>query len=82
MAACIDECRLDHTIMLDNNVPWIDDGMRSLGTPEARGRFEQRLVDIFVRHQIAPYMIDEVDYDARYQQALLLIDQHIYGKKP
>lgn len=82
VAACIDEFRLDHTIMLDNNTPWIDDGMRSLGTPEARGRFEQRLVDIFARHDIAPHMIDQPDYDARYQQALLFIDQHIYGKKP
>ena len=81
VAACIDEFRLDHTIVLDNNTPWIDDGMRSLGTPEARGRFEQRLVDIFARHDIAPHMIDQPDYDARYQQALLFIDQHIYGKK-
>lgn len=80
VAACIDEFRLDHTIMLDNNTPWIDDGMRSLGTPEARGRFEQRLLDIFARHQIEPYMIDKPDYDARYQQALLFIDQYIYGK--
>ena len=80
VAACIEEFRLDHTIMLDNNTPWVDDGMRSLGTPEARGRFEQRLIDIFDRHRITPYMIDEPDYDARYQQALLYIDQHIYGK--
>ena len=81
VAACIDEFRLDHTIMLDNNTPWVDDGMRSLGTPEARGRFEQRLVDIFARHNITPHIIDQPDYDARYQQALLLIDQYIYGKK-
>ena len=81
VAACIDEFRLDHTIMLDNNTPWVDDGMRSLGTPEARGRFEQRLLDIFARHNIAPHMIDQPDYDARYQQALQFIDQHIYGKK-
>ena len=82
VAACVDEFHLDHTIMLDNNTPWIDDGMRSLGTPEARGRFEQRLVDIFARHRIEPYVIDEPDYDARYQQAVLFIDQYIYGKQP
>ena len=80
VAACIDEFRVDHTIMLDNNTPWVDDGMRSLGTPEARGRFEQRLVDIFARHDIKPHMVDQPDYDARYQQALLLIDQYVYGK--
>lgn len=82
VAACIDEFRLDHTIMLDNNVPWIDDGMRSLGTPEARGRFEACLLDIFARHDIKLHMIDQPDYEARYQQALLFIDQYVYGQKP
>ncbi|WP_201594287.1 multifunctional transcriptional regulator/nicotinamide-nucleotide adenylyltransferase/ribosylnicotinamide kinase NadR [Psychrobacter fulvigenes] len=81
VAACIDEFRLDHTIMLDNNTPWVDDGMRSLGTPDARGRFEQRLLDIFARHEIKPYMIDAPDYDERYKQALVIIDELIYGKK-
>ncbi len=81
VAACIDEFRADFTIMLDNNTPWVDDGMRSLGTPEARGRFEQRLIDIFTRHNIEPYLIDKPDYDARYQQAIAFIDAQIYGKK-
>lgn len=81
VTACIDEFRLDHTIMLDNNTPWVDDGMRSLGTPDARGRFEQRLLDIFARHEIQPYMIDAPDYDERYKQALVIIDKLIYGKK-
>ena len=81
VTACIDEFRLDHTIMLDNNTPWVDDGMRSLGTPDARGRFEQRLLDIFARHEIQPYMIDAPDYDERYKQALVIIDELIYGKK-
>ncbi|WP_201558807.1 multifunctional transcriptional regulator/nicotinamide-nucleotide adenylyltransferase/ribosylnicotinamide kinase NadR [Psychrobacter sp. 72-O-c] len=81
VGACIDEFRLDHTIMLDNNVPWVADGMRSLGNIEARGRFEQLLLDIFTRHNIQPHMITELDYDARYQQSLEYIDWHIYGKK-
>lgn len=81
LTACIDEFRADFTIMLDNNTPWVDDGMRSLGTPEARGRFEQRLLDIFARHNIEPYLIDKADYDARYQQAIAFIDAQIYGKK-
>jgi HTH-type transcriptional repressor of NAD biosynthesis genes len=81
VGACIDEFRLDHTIMLDNNVPWVADGMRSLGNPDARGRFEQRLLDIFDHHNIQPHLIDKPDYDARYQQALIFINQHIYGKK-
>ena len=81
VSACIDEFRVDHTIMLDNNTPWVADGMRSLGDIDARGRFEQRLLDIFARHDIAPHLIDKPDYDARYQQALTFINQHVYGKK-
>ena len=81
LAACIDEFRSDHTIMLDNNTPWIDDGMRSLGDLEARGRFEQRLLDIFTRHNIVPYIVDEPDYDARYRQAIAYIDHYIYRYK-
>lgn len=81
LSACIDEFRADYTIMLDNNTPWIDDGMRSLGDPEARGRFEQRLLDIFEQHSIEPHLIDEPDYDARYQQALIFINEYVYGQK-
>ena len=81
VGACINEFRLDYTIMLDNNTPWIADGMRSLGDDKARGRFEQRLLEIFDRHNIDPYLIDEPDYDSRYYEAIAFIDEHVYGKK-
>lgn len=80
VTACIEEFRADFTIMLDNNTPWIDDGLRSLGSRDARGRFEQRLLAIFHRHNIKPYLIDAPDYDARYREAVAFIDKHIYGK--
>lgn len=80
VGACIDEFRLDHTIMLDNSTPWVADGLRSLGNDAARGRFELRLLDVFARHHIQPHRIANPDYDARYQQALAYIDQYIYGK--
>ena len=71
---------MDYTIMLDNNTPWVADGMRTLGDTEARGRFEQRLLDIFDRHNIDPHLIDKPDYDARYYEAVAFIDEYIYGK--
>lgn len=80
VSACINEFRLDYTIMLDNNTPWVADGMRSLGDDAARGRFEQRLLDIFDRHNIEPYLIDKPDYDARYREAIAFIDEQIFGK--
>lgn len=81
VAACIDEFRLDFTIMLDNNTPWVADGMRSLGSLDARARFEQRLLDIFKRHQISPFLIDKPDYDARYHEAIAFIDKHVLKKQ-
>lgn len=81
VGACINEFRLDHTIMLDNNTPWVADGMRSLGSIDARGRFEQRLLEIFDRHNIEPHLIDKPDYDTRYQEAIAFIDDYIYGKQ-
>lgn len=81
VAACIDEFRMDYTIILDNNVPWVDDGMRTLGSDNDRSRFENRLYEIFERHSIQPYRIDSDDYHQRYLGVVDFIDKHVYGKK-
>ncbi|WP_227672937.1 multifunctional transcriptional regulator/nicotinamide-nucleotide adenylyltransferase/ribosylnicotinamide kinase NadR [Psychrobacter lutiphocae] len=80
VAACIDEFRFDHTLFLANNTPWIDDGMRSLGSPEARDRFEDKLTEIFERHNITTHHINSPDYFQRYQEAIVYIDQHIFAE--
>lgn len=80
VTACIDEFRFDHTIFLANNTPWVDDGMRSLGTENARDRFENRLTDIFNRHNIETYRITSPDYFQRYVEAIAYIDKHIFNK--
>lgn len=80
VTACIDEFRFDHTLFLKNNTPWVDDGMRSLGTDNARDRFEARLTDIFNRHNIKTYPITSPDYFERYQDAIAYIDRHIFNQ--
>ncbi len=80
VGACINEFGLDYTIMLDNNTPWVADGMRSLGDDASRGRFEQRLLEIFDRHNIDPHLIDKPNYDARYYEAITFIDEYVYSK--
>ena len=55
--------------------------MRSLGSEDARERFEARLSEIFARHQIQPHRITHPDYEARYQQAIAYIDAHIFHKQ-
>lgn len=80
LAACIDTFRLDYTVMLANNTPWVADGMRSLGTLDARQRFAARLVDIYARHGIVPVHISDADYQARFLAAVRLIDTMVFGK--
>lgn len=78
LTACIDEFRLDYTIMLDNNTPWVADGLRTLGKDEQRNRFEQRLMDIFARHQITPFIITDPDYHERFLQAIEFIEKNVF----
>ncbi|OBX80563.1 trifunctional nicotinamide-nucleotide adenylyltransferase/ribosylnicotinamide kinase/transcriptional regulator NadR [Moraxella atlantae] len=82
LAACIDTFRLDYTLMLANNTPWVADGMRSLGTLDARQRFAARLMDIYARHHITPVFISDADYQARFLAAVGFIDTTIFGKSP
>lgn len=78
LTACIDEFRMDYTIMLASNTEWVADGMRSLGQTEQRKSFENRLKSIFARHQIEPYFIDNPNYHERFLQTVRLIDKLIF----
>lgn len=80
LTACIETFRLDHTIMLDNNTPWVADGMRSLGSDDARNRFKRRLNDIFARHGIEPHCIDDKTYHQRYLAAVRFVDKVVFGR--
>ncbi len=78
LTVCIDTFKLDYTILLANNTPWVADGMRSLGSQSQRERFENRLKQLFERHQITPHYIDSPDYHARFLQAVALIDKLVF----
>lgn len=78
LTACIEEFRLDYTIMLDNNTPWVADGLRTLGKAEQRNRFENRLLEIFARHQITPFKITDPDYHQRFLQAIDFIEKNVF----
>lgn len=78
LTACIDTFKMDYTILLANNTPWVADGMRSLGSESQRERFENRLKQIFARHDIKPLYIDSPDYHERFLQAVALIDKLVF----
>ncbi len=49
MQALIDEYRFDLVILLENNTPWVADGLRSLGSSVDRKEFQSLLVSLLKR---------------------------------
>lgn len=76
--AFIREMRFHHTLLLANNTVWVDDGMRSLGTEQARKAFQNCLKNLYHEADINCYEINERSYQARYEQAVKYINTHIY----
>lgn len=66
--------------MLDNNVKWVADGMRSLGSDDERSAFSNTLIRLFDKHQITPHIINDKDYHSRYLSAVRFIDDVIFKK--
>lgn len=75
--SCIDSFKMDYTILLTSNVPWVADGMRSLGTDDKRKAFYQKLQHIMSKHHITTHVIDDNNYHQRYLQAVDFIHQTV-----
>ena len=58
--ALIDEYRFDLVILLENNTPWVADGLRSLGSSVDRKDFVH---------------VKEADYDARFLRCVELVKE-------
>ncbi|QZN96274.1 multifunctional transcriptional regulator/nicotinamide-nucleotide adenylyltransferase/ribosylnicotinamide kinase NadR [Symbiopectobacterium purcellii] len=73
--ALIDEYRFDLVILLENNTPWVADGLRSLGSSTARSAFQTLLKTMLVKNN-APYVhVTESDYDSRFLRCVELVQQ-------
>lgn len=78
VASFAQRIRFDHTILLANNTVWIDDGMRSLGSKQARSAFQNTLRALYKENGIIYHEIDSSSYEERYKQAVAYIERHIY----
>lgn len=72
--------RFDHTLLLANNTKWVDDGLRSLGTENARRQFQELLKQLYQEHEIPYYEISAAGYQERYRLAVDYIQKHIYAQ--
>jgi len=76
--ALIDEYRFDLVILLENNTPWVADGLRSLGSSVDRQSFQQLLVEMLNKNNVTFEHVDSADYDQRFLRCVELI-QHLLG---
>jgi len=69
----IDEYRFDLVILLENNVPWVADGLRSLGSSVDRREFQTLLVSMLEANQVEYVHVEEDDYDSRFLRCVELV---------
>lgn len=73
--ALINAYRFDLVILLENNTPWIADGLRSLGKKIDRSSFQKILVNMLKKNKIKYVHIKEKNYDQRFLKCIKLIKQ-------
>lgn len=71
--AMVDEYRFDLVILLENNVPWVADGLRSLGSDADRLEFQALLKHMLQQNNIDFVHLTEDDYDARFMHCISLV---------
>lgn len=69
----INNYRFDLVILLENNTPWVADGLRHLGNPTQRKDFQQLIKTMLTKNNIKYVTIESADYDERYLQCMELI---------
>ncbi|WP_239739150.1 multifunctional transcriptional regulator/nicotinamide-nucleotide adenylyltransferase/ribosylnicotinamide kinase NadR [Proteus penneri] len=71
--ALIDEYRFDLVILLENNTPWVADGLRSLGSDKDRRRFQTLLMEMLDKNNIEYIKVNSPDYDERFLSCVELV---------
>ncbi len=77
LQAMIQNYRFDLVILLENNTPWVSDGLRSLGNPNQRKDFQKLLISLLEKNNINYIKIDSPDYEERYLKCIELVNQLI-----
>ena len=62
-------------ILLENNTPWVADGLRSLGSSVDRKAFQSLLVEMLQENNINFVHVQEPDYDGRFLRCVELVKE-------
>ncbi|MCT6892507.1 MAG: multifunctional transcriptional regulator/nicotinamide-nucleotide adenylyltransferase/ribosylnicotinamide kinase NadR [Bombilactobacillus mellifer] len=77
LQAMINNYHFDLVILLDNNMPWIADGLRHLGSSDQRKDFQKLLISILEKNNIAYIEVSSNNYEERYLRCIDLVNQLI-----
>ena len=79
--ALIDEYRFDLVILVENNVPWVADGLRSLGSSVDRKEFQSLLIAMLDENNIKYVHVEQDSYDERFLRCVDLVKQMLGDQK-
>lgn len=79
--ASIENYRFDLVILLENNTPWVADGLRHLGSQEERIAFQNLLIELLNKNNVKFVVISSSDYETRYLECIKLVRQLLNDKK-
>lgn len=76
----IENVRFDLTILLNNNVEWVDDGMRMIGEETERQKFQALLKSLYIVNNIPFVEISASDYEVRYEVCKMVVKEFLENK--
>lgn len=76
----IDNVRFDLTILLNNNVEWVDDGMRMIGEETERQKFQTLLKSLYKANDISYVEISVSEYQDRYEICKAVVKEFLENR--
>lgn len=71
--------KFDLTILLENNVKWVNDGLRSIGQTDRRVKFQNLLKELYREYGIQYITVKSDDYEKRYLACKEIIKAYLDG---
>ena len=69
----------DLMILLENNVAWVNDGLRSIGDDDRREKFQNLLKELYKEYNIQYITVKSNSYEKRYLACKHIIKAYLDG---
>lgn len=78
----INQYKFDLVILLENNTPWIYDGLRKLGSKKERKEFQNLLINLLKINKIKYIHIKDKSFDIRFLKCIKLVKKILKTNPP